>query len=329
VRSKSKICMIGNGTMLKSCIQIAEQCPSVDLALVLLRKQEDGWHRLIETFCRKNSIACRPYAGLNDSMVEAAISDCAPELLISVHNPDILPEKVIKSAGLAINYHPAPLPRYAGLNAFSWALMNGEPRYGVTWHVLASRIDAGDIVAQVTFPIESDWTVMQLIERSAQEGCNVFREILPRLAAGSRDFVPQNLAQRTYYSGTMKPFDGNFPFSAPLPTLLNLNRATSFFPAINTFCMPKITVNEICFELVRFGLQSSPTSFPVGSIVDISEGSLVFAVNSGTMSTDLIRTAAGAELGAAEFAISMGLSIGTRAEISEQEHATDGLSVRA
>jgi hypothetical protein len=47
------------------------------------------------------------------------------------------------------------------------------------------------------------------------------------------------------------------------------------------------------------------------------------------MSTDLIRTAAGAELGAAEFAISMGLSIGTRAEISEQEHATDGLSVQA
>ena len=48
----------------------------------------------------------------------------------------------------AINYHDAPLPRYAGRHATPWAILQQETQYAVTWHVMASTIDAGDILVQ-------------------------------------------------------------------------------------------------------------------------------------------------------------------------------------
>jgi folate-dependent phosphoribosylglycinamide formyltransferase PurN len=60
----------------------------------------------------------------------------------------VLPPTVLRLARrLAINYHDALLPNYAGGNAVSWALLHGEIGHGVTWHEMTERIDAGGILA--------------------------------------------------------------------------------------------------------------------------------------------------------------------------------------
>ena len=171
MRPRLKICMIGNGSMLRSCIEIAQQNPLTDVGLVLLKAQGAGWHNSIASFCASRTIECRAYGRLDDPVIAAAIAECRPDLLVSVHNPDILPERLLRLATLAINYHPAPLPRFAGLNPFSWALLHGETRYGVTWHVLTPKIDAGDIVAQAHFPINAAWNVVELIRCCTAPGC--------------------------------------------------------------------------------------------------------------------------------------------------------------
>src|SRR5687767_5675451 len=49
------------------------------------------------------------------------------DYLFSVANLHILPAQLIARARkLAINFHDGPLPRYAGLNATSWALIAQE-----------------------------------------------------------------------------------------------------------------------------------------------------------------------------------------------------------
>ena len=59
------------------------------------------------------------------------------------------PATLIASARqLAINFHDALLPRYAGLNAPAWALLAGESTHGVTWHEMTPQVDAGRIVRQ-------------------------------------------------------------------------------------------------------------------------------------------------------------------------------------
>ncbi|WP_372893497.1 formyltransferase family protein, partial [Rhodosalinus sp.] len=77
------------------------------------------------------------------------LADRLPEAdwLLSIANLDLLPETVLARARRgAVNFHDAPLPDYAGLNAPVWALLNGEARHGVTWHMIADRIDAGAVL---------------------------------------------------------------------------------------------------------------------------------------------------------------------------------------
>src|SRR5262249_50904389 len=226
-------------------------------------------------------------------------------------------ERFLRMATLAINYHPAPLPRFAGLNPFSWALLHGETRYGVTWHVLTPKIDAGEIVVQAHFPIKDSWNVVELVRRCTAPGCELFRDLLAKIAAGDWAFHPQDLGQRSYFSGRMKPFGGRFPFTAPHATLVNLQRATSYFPGPNPFCMPRVTVNGSAFELVRFNLDPRSSGAPAGTIVHLSECGLGFAVAGGTMTTDLVRADA-TETQAGEYAHSAGLRLGQRADIDDR-----------
>ena len=59
-----------------------------------------------------------------------------------------IPDDVLASPRRApVNYHDAPLPRYAGMHATSWELMHGETRHAVTWH---------EVVAEVQVEAEED-----------------------------------------------------------------------------------------------------------------------------------------------------------------------------
>src|SRR5688572_18733561 len=52
------------------------------------------------------------------------------DYLFSVANLRVLPAELIARAHqLAINFHDAPLPRYAGLNATTWALIAQEKEH--------------------------------------------------------------------------------------------------------------------------------------------------------------------------------------------------------
>ena len=62
----------------------------------------------------------------------------------------------------AINFHDGPLPRYAGLNAPVWAIINGEPDHGITWHMIEGGVDEGDILEQRLFELASEETALTL-----------------------------------------------------------------------------------------------------------------------------------------------------------------------
>jgi methionyl-tRNA formyltransferase len=327
MRSKPIVALIGNGTVIKSCVDIIRQHESVELALVLLRKEQGGWHQAIEAHCRRSGAVCLSYERITDPVVLEELVNHHVDFLVSVHNPDILPEAIFRTTPIAINFHPAPLPKYAGLNPFSWALLCGEQTYGVTWHLLSSKIDGGDIIAQRQFLIEPSWNVMKLMSVAHQQGLEILGMVLSRIAGGDLDTTPQDLTQRTYFSGAMKPFGGNFPFEAAPSTIENLARATSFYPAPNTFCMPKITMQKATFELARFGLRSQLTEAVPGTIVDISDTGIVFAAAGCTVLINVVRGADGMQRNAAEFAYQARLAVGDRAAMARDHYLPNGLPI--
>ena len=89
------------------------------------------------------------------------------EIFLSIDNLLKVPNEVLGLAGkFAINFHDGPLPQYAGANVTSWAIMNQEVTHGVTWHAMSDRIDGGDILKQVVFPLSPKETALILNARS-------------------------------------------------------------------------------------------------------------------------------------------------------------------
>lgn len=59
-----------------------------------------------------------------------------------------------------INVHGALLPKYRGMHSTFYAIMNGEKRLGITYHIVNKYMDAGNILAQFSF----DYTNQQICE---------------------------------------------------------------------------------------------------------------------------------------------------------------------
>ena len=68
----------------------------------------------------------------------------------------------------AINVHASLLPRLRGAAPINWALIRGESETGLSIITLAERMDAGDIVAQCSTPIDEHETAGELHDRLAQ-----------------------------------------------------------------------------------------------------------------------------------------------------------------
>jgi methionyl-tRNA formyltransferase len=62
-------------------------------------------------------------------------------------------EEILDYPTFFLNVHNSLLPKYRGLHAFSWAIINGEEYLGYTLHVIEEGIDNGAIVSQIKFKL--------------------------------------------------------------------------------------------------------------------------------------------------------------------------------
>jgi amino acid adenylation domain-containing protein len=123
------------------------------------------------------------------------------DYIFSIVNSQILSTAVIKLARYgAINYHDSPLPKYAGLNATSWAILNDEKMHAVTWHFINDKIDQGEILAQKSFPIYEDDTALTLNLRCYEAAIESFQELIIEIEKGKLISRKQNLQNRSYYA---------------------------------------------------------------------------------------------------------------------------------
>lgn len=82
---------------------------------------------------------------------EVGVSYCFP-YIVDVHN---FPEMPVSDKRMWYNYHPAPLPKYPGIQNYADAISDKVMEYGVTLHVMTEKVDAGEILAITKFPLAS------------------------------------------------------------------------------------------------------------------------------------------------------------------------------
>ena len=85
----------------------------------------------------------------------------------------------------AVNQHPALLPRHRGPIPLSWALREGDPVFGITWHRMDAELDTGPILAQTSIPIlDEETTMFETGPRMVPVGLALLPQVFERLAAG-------------------------------------------------------------------------------------------------------------------------------------------------
>jgi len=97
-----------------------------------------------------------------------------------------------------INCHPSLLPRHRGPNPYCAAILSNEKESGITFHIMTKEIDAGPILAQFPFAIESRDTAGNLLERAAQTASEHVTDVLDGFATGDLPAIPQDETRATY-----------------------------------------------------------------------------------------------------------------------------------
>ena len=148
-----------------------------------------------------------PILHLDQEHLAAELALCSCDVLLSLFNDNILSADVLATAKhWAINLHDALLPRYAGLNAPTWALLHREQRHGVTWHRMTEGIDRGDVLLQADFAIPADCDALGLQLLCIKAAVASFADLLSGLETGNLQSLPIDPAvERTYFGRYTRP----------------------------------------------------------------------------------------------------------------------------
>lgn len=113
-------------------------------------------------------------------------------------------QSIIKKALLeipkigVINRHNALLPKNRGRLTPFWVLYKGEPESGVSIHFVTEGIDAGEIIVQKRFKVDSKETFKSLVTKNYQIAPQAMIEALEKLKKGDNHFLPNSDQEATY-----------------------------------------------------------------------------------------------------------------------------------
>ncbi len=155
------------------------------------------------------------------------IAAMAPDLIVSVYYRNMISTKILSLAPLgAFNLHGSLLPKYRGRAPINWAVLQGEPRIGMTLHRMVKSADAGAIVAQDGVEINPRDTAEQAFRKVLPCARRVLAASIDALLAGTAVEVAQDDAQATYFGGR-KPEDGRVNWTQSSRQIFNLIRAVT------------------------------------------------------------------------------------------------------
>lgn len=235
---------------------------------------------------------------------ENELSHKPVDFIFSITHLAMIKEEVLKLANYrAVNFHDGPLPRYAGLNAPVWALVNNESRYGISWHEMVSNIDEGGIFKQVMFDISAEETALSLNTKCFSAALESFPLLVDELLQETARVSAQDLSEKSYFGKFQRPDNfGSINFEQSSETIEQLVRALNFGGYYNPLCAPKIFTQSDYFIPVTAEIKDTETSAAAGTIIDLDDQSISVATGNGAIKFSQFKTSAGAAKSAQEIA---------------------------
>jgi UDP-4-amino-4-deoxy-L-arabinose formyltransferase/UDP-glucuronic acid dehydrogenase (UDP-4-keto-hexauronic acid decarboxylating) len=201
------------------------------------------------------------------------------DVLLNVHSLYVIHPAVVRAPRIgSFNLHPGPLPEYAGLNAPSWAIYNGEPAHGVTLHWMEAEIDTGPIAFAATFPISERDTGLSVSATCVREGLPLVTRLLEVAAEdpGSIPAEPQDLSRRRWF-GREVPNDGRVGWSHSARELVDFVRACDYLPFVSPWGHPVARLRDQELALLKASRTYEPAGAEPGAVGHVDDGTACVA----------------------------------------------------
>lgn len=157
------------------------------------------------TFKGLAAVIGRPIQSLNHINQEDGLKLLAsnePDLILSVRFGKILQPPAIKIPKIGvINLHSGLLPKYQGVMATFWAMLNQDSEYGSTLHFIDSAaIDSGPILNIQKQPLDLSKSYFENVLALYPEGCKAIIDAVNQLAQGELLSPSPQKGKAHYYS---------------------------------------------------------------------------------------------------------------------------------
>lgn len=155
----------------------------------------------LEKYAESKDIPVFRPNNINSSKFIDELSDFNPDYILIANYQKIFKKNLIELPKLkTLNFHPSPLPRYAGLAPFFWMSLNGEKNTGVSCIEVTPEIDGGDIVLQRKVRLTGNENSLEVREKLFKASFSLFNDVLDLICQGPLKTHKQDMTKRDYHS---------------------------------------------------------------------------------------------------------------------------------
>ncbi|WOX08092.1 methionyl-tRNA formyltransferase [Streptomyces sp. N50] len=190
---------------------------------------EKIWGDSVAELAEKNDVPVLLRNRPDDAELLDAVREARPDIIVANNWRTWLPPELFDLPPHGtLNVHDSLLPSYAGFSPIIWALLNDEPRVGVTAHRMNGELDAGDVLIQRSVPVGPADTATDLFHRTVDLIAPIVRESLDLIASGrdAGQWVPQDRSRASFFHKRSAE-DSRIDWSWPAERLERLVRAQS------------------------------------------------------------------------------------------------------
>lgn len=271
-----RFCIVGESRLIAHCLQYLQERGHTICGVVTPNLGYESFPR---------------FASLNDARSSLSTP---PDVLLSIVNRRILSKELLQwPLFAAINYHNSALPSFAGVSASSAAILANSEQHGITWHLMDSVYDAGDILVQRVFQIGAEATALSLNAQCYEAAIESFPELLAQLESGHLIRQPQNPAKRSVHRFCDRlPCHGLIDWTRPVTEILRMIRAAACEPHENLIGTVALLLNQSSAVRVRSATlltESSSADTLPGTVLSSRPGRLQVAALGGILQLTLAR----------------------------------------